>query len=193
MACIVLDSSNTDLFVGIIQDGKSLDSVFYECWQMQSEKMIVELDSLLQKHNLIRENIDSLIVSIGPGSYTGVRIAVTIAKVIAVALNCDIYTVSSLRILAKFDKPSICLINARSDRSYFAVYYKDQVIIEDCIKQNSEVLDFIKEHPDYLVCGDTEYLGNRGFKENFIEQFIALKPYLQKVDPLSIKPLYLKD
>ena len=193
MACIVLDSSNTDLFVGIIQDGKSLDSVFYECWQMQSEKMIVELDSLLQKHNLIRENIDSLIVSIGPGSYTGVRIAVTIAKVIAVALNCDIYTVSSLRILAKFDKPSICLINARSDRSYFAVYYKNQVIIEDCIKQNSEVLDFIKEHPDYLVCGDTEYLGNRGFKENFIEQFIALKPYLQKVDPLSIKPLYLKD
>ena len=193
MACIVLDSSNTDLFVGIIQDGKSLDSVFYECWQMQSEKMIVELDSLLQKHYLSRENIDSLIVSIGPGSYTGVRIAVTIAKVIAVALNCDIYTVSSLRILAKFDKPSICLINARSDRSYFAVYYKNQVIIEDCIKQNSEVLDFIKEHPDYLVCGDTDYLGNRGFKENFIEQFIALKPYLQKVDPLSIKPLYLKD
>ena len=124
MACVVLDSSNTDLFVGIIQDNKSLDSVFYECWQMQSEKMIVELDSLLQKHNLSKENIDSLIVSIGPGSYTGVRIAVTIAKVIAVALNCDIYTVSSLRILAKFDKPSICLINARSDRSYFAVYYK---------------------------------------------------------------------
>ena len=193
MACVVLDSSNTDLFVGIIQDNKSLDSVFYECWQMQSEKMIVELDSLLQKHNLSKENIDSLIVSIGPGSYTGVRIAVTIAKVIAVALNCDIYTVSSLRILAKFDKPSICLINARSDRSYFAVYYKNQVIIGDCIKENSEVLDFIKEHPDYLVCGDAEYLGNHGFKENFIEQFIALKPYLQKVDPLSIKPLYLKD
>ena len=85
MVSILLDSSNTDLYVGLLKEDQVIDSTFYECWQMQSEYMIVELDKLLSKNNVSRESIQDIIVSIGPGSYTGVRIAITIAKVMGTA------------------------------------------------------------------------------------------------------------
>ena len=97
MYTILLDSSNTSLTVGLAKDGALLESISYEAWQTQSEHMIPELDSLLKKYNAQRKDIKDVVVAIGPGSYTGVRIAITIAKTIATALGVDVYTISSLR------------------------------------------------------------------------------------------------
>ena len=52
-------------------------------------------------------------------------------------------------ILDNNDLPSICLINARSGRSYIGVYQDDQILLEDQIMKNDEVLNYIEEHPDY--------------------------------------------
>lgn len=193
MVSILLDSSNTDLYVGLLKEDQVMDSAFYECWQMQSEYMIVELDKLLSKNNVSRESIKDITVSIGPGSYTGVRIAITIAKVMGTALKCKVYPISSLRILAKYDKQCACVINARNGRSFFGVYFEDKVLIEDCIKTNDEVLKYLDDNPDCLLCGDTKYLGKQGFKENPSRQIQLVKPYLKDENPLSLKPVYMKD
>ena len=193
MVSVLLDSSNTDLYVGLLDEDNILDSAFYECWQMQSEYMIVELDKLLLKNNVSKESIQDIIVSIGPGSYTGVRIAITIAKVMGTALKCKVYPISSLRILANYDEQCACVINARNGRSFFGVYFKDKVLIEDCIKTNEEVLKYLDENPDCLLCGDTKYLGKQGFKDNPSRQIQLVKPYLKDENPLSLKPVYMKD
>ena len=99
MYAILLDSSNTMLAVGIAKNGKILDTVSYEAWQQQSEYMVKELDGLLNKYEVKKEDIKDIMVAIGPGSYTGVRIAITIAKTLALALNIPIYPISSLQIL----------------------------------------------------------------------------------------------
>lgn len=193
MISILLDSSNTDLYVGLMNEDGVIDSTFYECWQMQSEYMIVELDKLLSKNGFSRESIKDVVVSIGPGSYTGVRIAITIAKIIGVALNCKVYPVSSLRILADYNRPSVCVINARNGRSFFGVYQQEKILVADCIKTNDEVLDYLKENPTYVLCGDTKYLGLQGFKENPSIQIRLLKHVLKEESPLSLKPVYMKD
>ena len=158
MITIFLDSSNRDMSVGIADDNKLIEVVSYEAWQSQSEVMVPELDKLLTKHNVSRSDIKDIFVANGPGSYTGVRIAVTIAKTISTCLNVDIYPVSSLQILKDGDKPSICLINARSKRSYVGVYQNEKCLLEDQIMTNEEVLRYIAKHPDYSICGDTAYL-----------------------------------
>ena len=132
-------------------------------------------------------------MSIGPGSYTGVRIAITIAKVMGTALKCKVYPISSLRILAKYDKQCACVINARNGRSFFGVYFQNKVLIEDCIKTNDEVLKYLDDNPDCLLCGDTKYLGKQGIKENPSRQIKLVKPYLKDENPLSLKPVYMKD
>ena len=193
MVTILLDSSNTNLSVGIAKDNILLDYISYEAWQRQSEYMIVELNKLLEKHNIKKEDITDVIVAKGPGSYTGVRIAITIAKTIAVALDAKLYAVSSLRVQKDGTVPSICLINARSNRSYVGVYQNQDVILNDCIMKNDEVMKYIEDHPDYSVCGDTKYLNIQGIESNTMKEMLDLKDSLESINPLSLKPVYMKD
>ena len=192
--CLLLDSSNTSLTVGLGSKEKLLDYTSYEAWQTQSEHMIPEINALLNKHNVSKDDINGVMVSIGPGSYTGVRIAITIAKVIAVALNVNVYPVSALQILKFPKKPSICLINARSNRSYVGVYYEEKCLLQDCIMTNDEVKDYINKNPDYQVCGATKYLGIDGYMSNIAKEMFSL---MGKVSPCkdsrALKPVYLKD
>lgn len=194
MATLLLDSSNTSLTVGFAKDNALLGYTSYEAWQVQSEHMIPELDKLMKKLNLTRNEIDGIVVSIGPGSYTGVRIALTIAKVTALALNVPVFPVSSLRVLKDNEKPSICLINARSDRSYFGVFDGEKVIEEDKILINDEVKKYISKHPNYSVCGDARYLGFENNDTNIALQMVTLLNVLNPTDDaMALKPVYMKD
>ena len=193
MITILLDSSNTNLSVGIARDNLLLESISYEAWQRQSEYMIPELNKLLTKYDVNRDEIKEVIVAKGPGSYTGVRISITIAKTIATALNAKLYAVSSLRVQKACKKPSICLINARSGRSYIGVYEDDKILLDDQIMKNEDVLNYIKEHPNYIVCGDVKYLGLDGVISNNIQEMLNLKDVLESINPLSLKPVYMKE
>ena len=193
MYTVLLDSSNTNLSVGLAKDNLLLESISYEAWQQQSEYMIPELNKLLEKYDVKREEIDSVIVAKGPGSYTGVRIAITIAKTIAVALGSKLYAVSSLRAQKDGKNPSICLINARSGRSYIGVYQGSETLLEDQIMKNDEVLKYVADHPSYSICGDTKYLSLASIDTNNILEMLSLKECLESVNPLSLKPVYMKD
>ena len=193
MYTVLLDSSNTNLSVGLAKDNLLLESISYEAWQRQSEYMILELNKLLDKYIVKREEIDSVVVANGPGSYTGVRIAITIAKTMAVALDAKLYPVSSLRVQKDGKNPSICLINARSGRSYIGVYKGNETLLPDQIMKNEDVLNYIKDNPSFSVCGDAKYLGIDGKETNNILEMLSLKEVCDSVNPLSLKPIYMKD
>ena len=194
MFSILLDSSNTSLTVGLAKDDILLESISYEAWQTQSEHMIPELDKLLDKYEVARNQISDVVVAIGPGSYTGVRIAITIAKTIAAVLPVKLYTISSLRCQKDGKNPSICVINARSGRSYFGVYEEDKVLVEDMILTNDKVQEYINEHPDFVVCGNATYLGVNGKQPDIARELLSLKKVVAPVsDPLAVKPVYMKD
>ena len=194
MYTLLLDSSNTSLAVGLAKDNVLLETIIYEAWQEQSEHMIPEIDKLLTKYQVKNEEILDVMVGIGPGSYTGVRIALTIAKTIAVVLNVPVYPVSSLKILKSGNKPSICVINARSNRSYIGVFEGEKTLVNDQIMTNDEVKQYIAEHPNYVVCGASSYLGIEGYISNVLEEMLSLKNSITPMeDSLGLKPVYLKD
>lgn len=193
MYTVLLDSSNTNLSVGLARDNLLLENISYEAWQQQSEYMIPELNKLLEKYSVKKEEISAVMVAKGPGSYTGVRIAITIAKTMAVALGCKLYAVSSLRVQKDGKNPSICLINARSGRSYIGVYEGNETFLEDQIMKNDDVLKYIADHPSYSVCGDVKYLGLEVKETNNVLEMLNLKEALEDVNPLSLKPVYMKD
>lgn len=189
---LLLDSSNIFLSVGLAKDGKVFDKISYEAWQRQSEMMVTEVDNILKRNNLTNKDLDGVVVGIGPGSYTGVRIGVTIAKTIAYSLKIKLYAKSSLSLLRHREFPTICLFNARSGRNYFAVYEGNKVIVKDSVLENEKVLQYIKSHPDYLVCGDTYQLGLESSKFDIISNLADFSKN-DEVDAFELKPVYLKD
>ena len=189
---LLLDSSNKFLSVGLAKDGKVVDKIFYEAWQRQSEMMVTEIDNILKRNNVDKNELDGVVVGAGPGSYTGVRIGVTIAKTIAYALKIKLYAKSSLSLLKHQEFPTICVFNARSGRSYFGVYEGKKVIEEDTVLENDKVVEYIKAHPDYLLCGDTYQLGLESAKFDVIDNLADFDKQ-EEVDAFKLKPVYLKD
>lgn len=190
---LLLDSSNIYLSVGLSKDGKVVDSIFYNAWQRQSEVMVTEIDNILKRNKVDKKDLDAVVVGIGPGSYTGVRIGVTIAKVIAYALKIKIYAKSSLSLLKINDDPTICLFNARSGRSYFAVYQGQKVIESDRILTNEEVLAYIDAHPDYKLSGDTAQIGKESEQFDILKNLADFHQDELVENIFLLNPIYLKD
>lgn len=194
MKYLILDSSNINLCVGLKDDQKLVDQITYPCFQRQSEFMVEEINNLLKRNNLSMKDMNGILVSIGPGSYTGIRIALTIAKVSGLLLNIPVYTISSLSAQRIINKKSIILLNARSNRSYICAYDNDNKILDDQVMENEKVLEFIKTHNDYELVGDLDYLNLKGLKVDLMDNMNLLFDEFKKYDnPDLIKPIYLKD
>ena len=191
---VLLDSSSKYLSVGLAKDGKVVDRIFYEAWQRQSEMMTSELQTILHRNNVQNKDIDAVVIGIGPGSYTGVRIAVTIGKTLAYALHTKVYAVSSLSLLRDESKPTICVFNARSGRSYVGVYQGDKCLLNDCVMTNEDLKKYISEHSDYLINGELTHLDISSGEYDTIENLSkGLKDENLKESPFAINPAYLKE
>ena len=194
MYSLLLDSSNTSLSVGISEDSKLIYHTSFSCWQKQSELMIPEIQKALKETNLSLKDIKEVVCAKGPGSYTGVRIALTIAKILSQMNNAKLVLISSLRIMGTKEQEYIALMNARSSRSYVGVYSKGKILLEDSIMTNEEVKELICKYPTFDIIGDTSYLVINGNKPNEIQGLLSLKDIVEKEkEILKVRPIYLKD
>ena len=145
-----------------------------------------KIDPLIESK---KEEIDSICISEGPGSYTGVRIAMTIAKVIGEMKPCDVYTISSLRLYAANRSNCMAVMDARADRVYVGIYNGSEVIMEDCALPIKEI-----DAKDYLVVGDGALLGKENDYGNIPQAFLLTKPMWKKADQIAyLTPKYLKE
>lgn len=195
MYSLLLDSANRDLNVGLAKDNQIIDRISYQAWQRQSELMAVEVDAILKRNNISAKDIGEVVVTIGPGSYTGIRIALTIAKTLAFALDIKIFAVSSLISQKGRHQPTISVINARSNRSYVAIYDGDgQVLVIEKVWPNDELIAWIKGNADFIVSGDAKYLGIDAYQPSVLDGMLeAKKKSIPVENILTLKPVYLKD
>ena len=133
------------------------------------------VDNLFKISDLNIKDIDKIAVAIGPGSFTGVRIALGIAKGLAMALNKGLVTVNELDILEAMasdnENEIIPLIDARKER----VYYKYQGKCQDDYLIN--LLSSLDKNKKYVFVGDgaINYAGI--LKENLGENAIIVPRY----------------
>ncbi|WP_296876197.1 tRNA (adenosine(37)-N6)-threonylcarbamoyltransferase complex dimerization subunit type 1 TsaB [Thomasclavelia sp.] len=193
MKTIVMDTSNKYLVIGLYEDDLAIAKYQEEGNRRQSEDAIVRLQELLNQANWQLLKVDELVITIGPGSYTGARVALTIAKTLAAISNLKIKAVSSLHALAG-DKQVVSVIDARSHKVFVGVYRNNQSIVDDRIMLIDNFQDFISNYPDYQIVGDSELVGYHSEEVDLcqnIYQASKAVAYLEDVD--NLVPRYLKD
>lgn len=126
MIWLGIDTANSPLAVAIVKDGQILAAEVTNIKVNHSAGVMPAIDQIFKKVNMSPKEIDAIAVSQGPGSYTGVRIGVTIAKTLSWTLQKPLVGVSSLQVLAAnavMYKGIICsLIDARRQNVYAAAY-----------------------------------------------------------------------
>lgn len=189
MYSLFIDTSYKWLALCLMKDDEVIASYFEECFKKQSEKIFVELDNLFKKAQIDRTNVDALYITDGPGSYTGVRISMTLAKVLCEIKKIKLYTISSLRLYANNNPKTMVLIDARCNRAYVGVYDKDKVVQDDKVLALSDI-----DIKDYKVVGDSYLLNIKSDDINIIDCFKNTKNYFKEVIDINhLTPKYFKE
>jgi tRNA threonylcarbamoyladenosine biosynthesis protein TsaB len=139
MIWLGIDTANTPLSIAIVKDGEILIEENSSMAINHSLRAMPTIDEVFKRANIAPSDIHAIAVSEGPGSYTGVRIGVTIAKTLAWTLNKPLVGVSSLKALAAnalyFDGILCSIIDARRNNVYAGAYRfengKLTTVIED--------------------------------------------------------------
>ncbi len=191
MITLCMDTSTQYLVIALIRDDQIVAKFQEKCWKKQSEELFPRLMDLMKEAGLEPEDIGQVVVSEGPGSYTGVRIAMTVAKVFCAMRNLPIATVGTLQLFAGMEPRARVVLDARGGRVYTAVYdygvLSGTVEAKPCEEVKAEILEA------ETVIGDGSLVGREDHIPDLAENFLALKDQWKYAENVHlVKPEYLK-
>ena len=177
MLRLFLNTSNKYLYICLMDGLVISDEVLLEGNNNHSEKLIDVLKEFLEKNDLTVDNIDEIYVGKGPGSYTGVRIACTVAKVMAYAKGKKLYSFSSLDLILsnKLNKPGTykVVMDARRGNSFAKVVKVNagdvEVLLDESFIENNVLEEHFADCP-VIDVEDTYYRVDLLLKFNLVKE-----------------------
>lgn len=193
MISLMMDTSNQYLMVALYKDGQCVENIQELGSKKQSENAIPYLASLLEKHGIELLDVDEMILTKGPGSYTGERVAMAIAKTLSVISDVKIKVISSLAAYAGMDS-CVSVIDARSQKIFVGVYSNGKSLVDDHIMNISDFESFMKSYAEYNIIGQTEVVGHPSAEVNLAQNMYDLAKNVEAVECVdALVPYYLKD
>lgn len=208
MKLLTIDSTLNKLYLAL-GDETFFDSKIIESDEEKyhSAYIATGVAKLLKKYNLKIEDLDAVAVNVGPGSFTGIRVGMTFARVIAQAHNLKAVGISSLKVLSELnesEKPSLVLMDARKDKAYTAIFGKEH--LSPCALELEKALE-LAQSGKYFIIADknmAKYLLENGCESlNYEESqkdlgkclFDIANSKLKSEDDFNwakLKPLYIQ-
>lgn len=190
MIRLCMDSAYKHLVIGLYNDQELIKGISFECFKKQSETLFVELNQLLEETNIDYKDIDEVIITEGPGSYTGIRIAMTVAKVLCSQMKKKLSCISTMQLYAGLETGNV-ILDARSKRAYVAHVENGEIVGETQILEVEELPEFLNNHPGTLF-GDGYLVDQEAKESNFLENFVKVKA--REVENIhALVPQYLKE
>ena len=184
MKTLILDSATNKLYVSLVIDEQIVYETYTSSEKGHAKTIMVEIDNACKKANIELINIDQVVVGIGPGSYTGVRMAVTFGKMLATMANdIKLLSISTLVLMASgYTGNVLSTIDARRGNCFGMIYdmNSDSYVQEESLYERT-ILE--ANTYDYKV-DENEY------KVNPLK-VISLANLVE--EPRTLVPNYLRD
>ena len=198
MRYLYIDTSSNYLYTAIVEDDKLISEIKEEFGQSLSEVALPKIVSMIEDNNINAKDIDKIIVVNGPGSFTGIRIGITIAKVYAWSLNIPITTITSLEAMSlssNSNKVHVPMINARRGYVFAAVYDENnKEIMEPQHIKLDELMEKISKIADYEIITNDEFeeINNTSnYSPDLLKVVLQFKDK-EVINPHAVNPAYLK-
>ena len=157
MLILGIETSTRAAGVALISEEKILAEISQESKLYHSENLLPQIEQVLQIANV--EKVDAVAVSLGPGSFTGLRIGLAAAKALAYAWQVKIIGVPTLQAIAyHFPKNSatiLPLIDAQKNSAYVQTFKNAVPLDEVKVKPIADILKAAGElNEEIILCGD---------------------------------------
>lgn len=206
MVSLVLDASNSHLSIACFNNDNLIYEYNVECRRNLSEILLLEIDNVIKKSDFSKNDLKEIIVTRGPGSYTALRVVLSVAKTLSFALNIPIKTLSTLRLQSvvekNYNKIVVPLIDGRRGNVYASAYLNDKEILEENYYYIDFILEYLnKQNKEVIFIGNdvnnfdySDLNVNYTLKDNYIlaKNYIYVKEYAIKVDYYNALPSYLR-
>jgi len=127
MLTLALDTATGVCTVGLVQDGHVLAEYDISVGLTHSEGLMPQLDQMFARTGIKKEKVNRIAVSIGPGSFTGLRIGLAAAEAMAYAWQCGICGVNTLQAMAyniPVDGVVLAPVLDAQKGNYYAAFYE---------------------------------------------------------------------
>ena len=195
MRSLLIDTTTSNIIVSIIEDNNILFEYKETIISDMSSKILPIISNGLNSINLKLKDIDKIFVSNGPGSFTGIRVGITVAKTIAWALKKEIVPISSLELMATTPtnkKYLVPMIDARRGNVFAGIYDKNLNILKEdkLINLNELSKDLNNEYE--FISYDNINLNNIVIPNVDVLKIINKHINDSGINPHNINPNYLK-
>lgn len=186
MLILGIDSSGSIGALGLYDEKGFLAETNIKLFHRHSEELLTNINFVLKQSGKTIEEVSAIAVVTGPGSFTGLRIALSTAKTFAQVLDIPLLALSSLDVLAYNINVDNCyivpLIDAKRERVYMAAYrkwskdIKAQKVIEDKASSIEDLLDELSEldsNATFYLTGDGAEVYQKFFRKSSLNYKIA--------------------
>ena len=204
MKVLAFDTSSKALSLAILEDKQLLAETTINIKKNHSITLMPAIDFLMTCLDLTPKDLDRIVVAEGPGSYTGLRIAVATARTLAHTLNIELVGMSSLLALVPSQQEGLVvpLMDARRNNVYAGFYENENPVLPEAHLSFAEVLEQVKDAEQVTFVGEVgafaEQIQERLPQANYQETLpnaanLALWAWDKEVDSLhDFVPNYLK-
>ncbi|WP_306474699.1 tRNA (adenosine(37)-N6)-threonylcarbamoyltransferase complex dimerization subunit type 1 TsaB [Streptococcus sp.] len=177
MIVLAFDTSSKALSVALLEEENRLAELTLTIKKNHSITLMPTIEFLMASIDWKPTDLDRIVVAEGPGSYTGLRIAVATAKTLAQTLKIDLVGVSSLLALVpeEIEGLAIPVMDARRNHVYAGFYQEDQLVYPEGHLSFEDVLERAKGAEKVTFLGEVEA---------FREQIQEALPNAQMVETL---------
>ena len=185
MISLFIDTSLSDVSIALVKDNELLSEIKNSIPGQHSVYVTKYIEDVLKNCNLSPKDVDEIIVVNGPGSFTGIRIGVTIAKIFAYLKKIRIVSITSLqaRAIGNTSDYILSIIDAKHDNYYIGLYDKDYNKIMEKFSNIVEIEKIKSEYSALVVTPSNPY---------HIEEIIKYSKNLNSENPHTVNPVYLK-
>ena len=156
MKALSIDCAVSRLMISAKNDDKIFTSI-YDIGMKQSESIVPAIDYVLEKVLLSPSELDYTAITLGPGSFTGLRLGISAVKAIELAYNVPVYGISTLTMHAycfkDFELPVLAAIDANKNKYYANLSDKNKTIMEDGDWDTDIIIKNVKKIKKLIVCG----------------------------------------
>lgn len=201
MICLFFDTSSDLLKVSLIKDDKIIFDKELHTKNDHSSYLVPTIDEAFKSNNIDFKELDEIIVGNGPGSFTGTRISIAVAKTYAFSFNIPVYMISSLEELI-YDNDGydfyVPIIEEKKDNLYFSIFDKDKKRVMDDTYSSTEYmyrkLEELEGKILLISLSNKEYEKYDTLKAsiNALNIMKNIEVNNEKVNPHLLKPNYIK-
>lgn len=214
-----LETTTHSFSCALHDDGQLVSVIEVEEAQSTASKLAPSVESLFQENRLSKDRLSAVVVSAGPGSYTGLRIGTATAKGICYALNVPLISINSLLLMVhqvidlkvKFEPNDLLcpMLDARRMEVYCMLLNSNLEVFKETeskVLNENSFDDLLKDRKVYFFGDGSEKFKSTTISSNakFLEQIkpsasvlggLGYQKFLMKQfeDLTSYEPFYLKD